>query len=32
VPKPEVALPQRVRHADYVRHPVPAELHVPEIY
>ncbi|WP_428423681.1 polyphosphate kinase 2 [Methylibium sp.] len=27
-----VALPERVRHADYIRHPVPAEMIVPEIY
>jgi hypothetical protein len=32
VPKPEIALPARVRHADYVRTPVPAELFVPEVY
>lgn len=32
VAKPEVTLPPRVRHDDYVRHPVPAEMHVPEIY
>jgi polyphosphate kinase 2 len=32
VPKAEVDLPQRVRHDDYVRHPVPAEMYVPELY
>ncbi|GGD02232.1 polyphosphate kinase 2 [Aureimonas glaciei] len=32
VAKPEVTLPPRVRHDDYVRHPVPADMYVPEIY
>ncbi|MET0375716.1 MAG: polyphosphate kinase 2 [Rhizorhabdus sp.] len=32
VPKAEVRLPDRVRHDDYIRHSVPAELHVPERY
>jgi polyphosphate kinase 2 len=32
VPKPEVILPERVHHPDYQRHPVPAELHVPQVY
>ncbi len=32
VPKPEIDLPQRVRHVDYERRPVPAELYVPEVY
>ena len=32
VPKPEVQLPPRVRHPDYVRRPVPPELYVPEVY
>jgi hypothetical protein len=32
VPKAEVTLPPRVHHADYVRRPVPPELHVPERY
>ncbi len=32
VPKPTVTLPERVRHDDYTRHPVPAEMHVPELY
>lgn len=27
-----VVLPERVRHADYLRHPVPADMYVPEIY
>ena len=31
-PKGEVILPPRVHHPDYVRHPVPAELYVPEKY
>lgn len=29
---PPIALPERVRHEDYVRHPVPADLIVPEVY
>ncbi len=32
VPHDEVQLPERVRHADYIRHPVPAEMFVPEKY
>ncbi|MFB2551795.1 polyphosphate kinase 2 [Ensifer soli] len=32
VPKPSIELPERVRHADYLRHPVPPELHVPDVY
>jgi len=32
VPKPAVVLPERVRHADYTRHPVPAEMYVPARY
>jgi polyphosphate kinase 2 len=32
VPKAEIDLPPRVRHPDYVRHPVPPELNVPETY
>nr|WP_315465831.1 polyphosphate kinase 2 [uncultured Rhodoferax sp.] len=32
IPHPPVELPERVRHADYERHPVPAEMYVPEIY
>ncbi len=30
VPKPQVVLPERVRHDDYERHIVPPELYVPE--
>jgi polyphosphate kinase 2 len=29
---PPVILPDRVRHADYHRHPVPPELYVPAVY
>jgi polyphosphate kinase len=32
VPKEEVELPPRVHHPDYVRHPVPTELYIPEKY
>jgi polyphosphate kinase 2 len=32
IPRPEVVLPPRVRHADYMRHPVPAEMFVPAVY
>ncbi len=32
VPKPAIELPARVRHPDYSRHPVPAEMFVPERY
>jgi polyphosphate kinase 2 len=32
VPKQSVELPERVRHADYARQPVPPELYVPEVY
>ena len=32
VPKTDVALPERVHHADYVRHPVSPDLYVPEKY
>ena len=32
VPKPEIALPPRVRHEDYVRHEVPPERYVPATY
>ncbi|WP_420383960.1 polyphosphate kinase 2 [Novosphingobium sp.] len=32
VPKQDITLPARLHHADYVRHPVPPELYVPEIY
>jgi polyphosphate kinase 2 len=29
VTKTPVVLPERVRHADYIRHPIPPEMHVP---
>ncbi|MBX3605090.1 MAG: polyphosphate kinase 2 [Piscinibacter sp.] len=32
VVKPPVELPPRVRHPDYIRRPVPAEMFVPELY
>jgi polyphosphate kinase len=32
VEKPTIELPERVRHADYSRQPVPAEMFVPEVY
>ncbi|TDK34435.1 polyphosphate kinase 2 [Rhizobium deserti] len=32
VPKDPVVLPERVRHDDYIRNPVPAEMYVPEVY
>ena len=32
VDHPAIDLPERVRHADYLRHPVPAEMYVPEVY
>jgi len=32
VPHPEVQLPDRVRNPDYIRHPVPPEMFVPEKY
>ncbi|EIZ77413.1 hypothetical protein WSK_4027 [Novosphingobium sp. Rr 2-17] len=32
VPRAEVILPDRVRHADYIRQPVPDELYVPEAF
>lgn len=32
VPKEMIELPDRVRNADYTRHPVPPEMYVPEIY
>jgi polyphosphate kinase 2 len=32
VPKAEFELPERVRHADYSRTPVPPEMYVPEVY
>ncbi|HEY2254360.1 MAG TPA: polyphosphate kinase 2, partial [Variovorax sp.] len=27
-----IALPERVRNADYLRQPVPASMYVPEVY
>ena len=32
IPRPEVVLPARERHGDYVRHPVPDSMVVPQIY
>lgn len=32
VPHPEIVLPERERHEDYSRRPVPSELYVPERY
>jgi len=32
VARPEVILPARVRHADYIRHPVPEDMIVPQVY
>jgi polyphosphate kinase 2 len=32
VPREPLQLPERVRHADYSRHPVPAQMMVPEVY
>lgn len=32
VPKEMIELPDRVRNSDYIRHPVPPEMYVPEIY
>ena len=32
VEHPKVVLPKRVHHPDYIRHPVPADMIVPEIY
>ncbi len=32
IERPEVTLPARVRNADYLRHPVPAHMIVPEVY
>jgi polyphosphate kinase 2 len=29
---PPIVLPERVRHDDYERHPVPADMFVPEVY
>ncbi|WP_223262685.1 hypothetical protein [Sphingobium sp. SCG-1] len=30
VPKPPVTLPDRERHADYFRNPVPQDMYVPD--
>lgn len=32
VPRPEIVLPDRVRHPDYHRNPVQPEMYVPEVY
>lgn len=32
VPREPVVLPDRVRHEDYIRNPVPSELYVPEMF
>ena len=32
VQRPTIQLPERVRHPDYIRHPVPADMLVPERY
>jgi polyphosphate kinase 2 len=32
VEKQPVVLPERVRHAEYQRHPVPPDMYVPEVY
>ena len=32
VDHPAMDLPERVRHADYLRHPVPAGMYVPEVF
>jgi len=32
VERTPIALPERERHADYTRHPLPASIYVPEIY
>lgn len=32
VQRPEITLPERVRHADYIRHPVPEAMMVPQVY
>lgn len=29
---PAIDLPARVRNPDYIRHPVPAQMYVPEVY
>jgi polyphosphate kinase 2 len=32
IERPRVELPPRVRHGDYIRHPVPADMLVPAVY
>ena len=32
VPHASIVLPERERHEDYMRHPVPANMIVPEVY
>jgi polyphosphate kinase 2 len=32
IERPAIELPERVRHADYLRHPVPASMTVPAVY
>jgi hypothetical protein len=32
VEHPEVSLPDRVRNDDYLRHPVPEDMYVPDVY
>ena len=32
VPHAPIVLPPRERHEDYVRHPVPSDIIVPEVY
>jgi hypothetical protein len=32
IEQPEIILPERERHEGYVRHPVPADLYVPQCY
>ncbi|MCE7795296.1 polyphosphate kinase 2 [Sphingobium sufflavum] len=32
VPRSSVVLPDRVRHEDYIRHPVPEEMYVPSVF
>jgi polyphosphate kinase len=32
VHQPDINLPARVRNPDYIRHPVPADMYVPEKY
>jgi hypothetical protein len=32
VPRADVVMPQRERHADYIRNPVPDSMIVPEVY